>query len=286
VLEPEVPGQDLGAGNFYTHLNYWLLDGEGAALAHREIGVIAPTTYPGGAGTERTYFDVVPAGRNFFLAYFSESESGPPLSIYYKILDRDGNEVREERPAFAGTVAAGPVLASNGRTIGLTGLKSVTLDGNYMYMRCFDTAGDPRGPETQYGDKLGFGPTIFWAGDKFLTAYCVFFDPISLGYALMFAPFNEYALPLGAEYPLADSEGTPVLGTMQFAVDLQLVGDGNTLLGKAQTSDVWYITIAPQVFALSGDGTVDERDLFDLAARWHNPFTTGDLAALLARRRR
>jgi hypothetical protein len=86
-LEREFPAQDLTAGAFYTHLFYWLVDKQGKILAQAALRTLAPTSYPSGEGAEKNYFDVVWTGQSFWVAYYGESQSGPPLSVYYRLFD-------------------------------------------------------------------------------------------------------------------------------------------------------------------------------------------------------
>lgn len=285
-LEKQYPLQDLTQGNFYTHLNYWLIDGAGQQITHRHLGNLAPMTYPGIEGSEKIYYDVVWTGERFFLAYYSESQTGPPLSSYYKIFDIGGNLIAGERPVFAAQVAQGPRLAWNGRTIGLTALKTISMPspgaGNYMYVRFFDALGNPRAPETEYGALLGFGPTLFWADDRFITAYCIIYDWNNLGYALMFNEFDEFGRRLRQEYPLSDALGRTLLGRMVLGYDLQFVGGGNVFYGKGQNSDAWGITQNPLVFTLTGDATITRGgQIFDVARHWNAPYGRADLLNVL-----
>jgi hypothetical protein len=125
-----------------------------------------------------------------------------------------------------------------------------------MYTRTFDAEGVPHAVEAEYGQQLGYGPTIFWAGDKFLTAYCVMYDWANLGYTLMFTAFNEVGQKLAAEYPLRNEQGTVMLGRMALGVDLQFTSGAKLLFGKAQTSDAWGLSATPFVFALNGDAVI------------------------------
>ncbi len=193
-LERQFPLQELIAGNFYTHLRYWRLSADGEPLLQRELLRLAPITYPGTEGAEKNYYDVVWTGAHFFLVYYAESRTGPPLSVYYRLFDRDGVEVRPEAPLFAHQVAQGPQLAWNRGTIGATAQKTVIMPhpdaGNYMYFRCFAPNGTPVADEVAYGQRLGFGPTVFWTGDRFVTAYCMMHDFLTLGYGLYLNPFS------------------------------------------------------------------------------------------------
>jgi hypothetical protein len=259
-MQKQFPLQDLGSGNFYTHLNYWFLDKTGTVVVHRELRHLAPMAYPGIAPGEKVYYDVVWTGQKFFVAYHSESESGPPFSAYYRLYDLQGNEVRGESSLWVKQTTQGARLAWNGRTIAATGLKAISLPspdaGNYMYLRCFDQDGNPRGEETLYGQKLGFGPTLFWAGDKFVTAYVVMYNMMNLTYALFLQGFTETGLKLGDEYPLTNSEGSVQPGRMALAMDLQFLGGANVIYGKAQTSDMWDLARSPFVFTLKGDAVL------------------------------
>jgi hypothetical protein len=259
-LEREFPLQDLTSGNFYTHLRYWLFDRQGQVLAQHELRTLAPTSYPSGEGAEKNYFDVAWTGQVFFVTYYGESESGPPFSVYYRTFDLAGGSVRSESPLFAAQVAQGPKLAFNGQGLAVTALKTISMPdpnaGNYMYLRCFTADGTPRGTETAYGQRLGFGPVVSWAGDRFLTAYCVMYDMATLGYTLMFDAFDESGHLIGAEQPLRNSKGSVVLGRMALGVDLQLVGQGNTLYGKAQNSDAFAIQTTPLWFTMNNDRVV------------------------------
>lgn len=256
-LEKQFPLQDLTAGNFYTHLHYWLLSPAGQVVTHRELRLLAPMAYPGIAAAEKLYYDVAWTGQRFFLAYHSESEAGPPFSVYYRLFDLEGNAVRAEAPVFANQVAQGAKLAWNGRTVGVTALKAISMPspaaGNYMYVRCFDAEGNPQAVETEYGQRLGFGPTIFWAEDVLMTAYVVMYDMGSLTYALMLNSFSETGQKLGNEYPLANSKGAVLPGRMSLGVDLQFTPGGTVIYGKAQTSDAWGLSLTPFVFTLRND---------------------------------
>ncbi len=277
-LEKSNPYQDITSGNFYTHLHFWLLDGAGQALVHKEIRMLAPITYPGVEGFEKVYYDVAPTAAGYFLAYYSESETGPPLSTYYVLLDAAGNTVRAEQHAFVNTTAMGAVVAGNGRTVALTALKQVVLEGNHQYLRCFDIAGNPRAPETEYGSVLGFGPSIMWEGDKFLTAYCSG-DPYTGAFSLRLNAFDEMGSPLCAEYSLDNGQGGTYAGTMGLGIDLQLCGDGHCVFAKAQTSN--YIVNSPLLLVLSGDGMVNHEDVLDMATHWQAPFDAFDLMRLM-----
>ncbi len=161
---------------------------------------------------------------------------------------------------FAAQVAQGPKLAWNGQVIAATALKTISMPdpnaGNYMYLRCYNADGTPRGTETAYGQKLGYGPTVVWAGDHFHTAYCVLYDMANLGYSLMFNAFDNTGQLLGTEQPLHNSQGAVVVGRMALGVDLQLAGERNLLYGKAQTSDAYAIQTAPLLFTLNNDFAV------------------------------
>jgi hypothetical protein len=253
-LEKSNPLQDLGSGTFYTHLHYWLLNADGTAAAHRELAMLAPITYPGIEGAEKAYFDVVWTGVNYFLAYYSESESGPPLGGYFKTYDLQGNELAEEQPVFAGQVTQGVRLAWNGRTVAATGLKSIQMPdpnaGNYMYIRCFDPDGTPHGIESEYGGILGFAPTVFASANGFVTAYVVLYDWNNLGYALMLNVFNEAAEHIPPEYPAASADGTVALGRVSLGFDLQITSGPDLVYGMAQASDAWGLVHQPLSFAL------------------------------------
>jgi len=93
-----------------------------------------------------------------------------------------------------------------------------------MYVRCFDRDGVSRAGETAYGQKLGFGPTIFWADTKFYTAYCMMYNMLNLGYSLLFNAFDETGQKLGAETVLATPQGSPLTGTMALALTYKLWG--------------------------------------------------------------
>jgi hypothetical protein len=125
-----------------------------------------------------------------------------------------------------------------------------------MYLRCFAADGTPRGPETAYGQKLGYGPTVTWVGDRFLTAYCVMFDMATLGYTLRFNAFDDAGRLLGTEQPLRNSQGLVMTGRMAMGVDLRLAGQGNVLYGKSQDSDAWGIQTRPLWFTLNNDFVV------------------------------
>lgn len=262
-MEKQYPLQDLGSGNFYTHLHYWLLDPTGTVLVHRELRRLAPMAYPGIAPGEKVYYDVVWTGQKFFLVYHSESESGPPFSAYYRLYDLQGNAVRAESPVWAAQATQGARLAWNGRTVAATGLKAISLPspnaGNYMYLRSFDQDGNPVGTEVEYGQKLGFGPTVFWAGDKFVTAYVVMYNMMNLTYALFLQGFTEAGVKLSEEYPLANSQGTVLPGRMALAMDLQFLPGSEVICGKAQTSDAWDLARTPFVFTLKGDAAIAPR---------------------------
>jgi hypothetical protein len=253
-LEKSNPLQDLGSGTFYSHLHYWLLNADGSAAAHRELAMLAPVTYPGIEGAEKAYFDVVWTGVNYFLAYYSESESGPPLGGYYKTYDLQGKLLAGEQAVFASQVTQGVRLAWNGRTIAATGLKSIQIPdpnaGNHMYIRCFDPDGTPHGIECEYGGILGFAPTVFASANGFVTAYVVLYDWNNLGYALMLNGFNEAAQPISAEYPAASADGTVALGRVSLAFDLQITSGADLVYGMAQASDAWGLTHQPLSFAL------------------------------------
>lgn len=276
-LEREYPNQDLTAGNFYTHLLYWLLDRHGQVISQKELRMLAPTTYPSGEGAERNYFDVVWTGQSFWVAYYGESESGPPLSVHYALFDLAGTRVRPERPLFAVQVAQGPKLAWNGQAVAATALKTISMPdpnaGNYMYLRAYAADGTPRGIETAYGQKLGYGPTVFWAGDHFHTVYCVIYDIAKLGYSLMFNAFDDSGRMLGNEQPLRNLKGNVVVGRMAMGVDLQLVGERNMIYGKSENSDAFAIQTTPLWFTLNNDFAVAPtlqaaRQGNQLALRW------------------
>lgn len=259
-LERSYPGQDLTLGPFHTHLWYWLLQRNGEVLAARELRRLSPLSYPSAEGAERNYYDAVWTGEGFMVAYSGESESGPPLSTYYRTLDPGGAWRRPESPLLAHQTAQGPRLAWSGRTVAATALKVVPLPspdaGNYLYFRVFEGDGTPRGPEVAFGQRLGFGPTVSWIGDRFLTTYCVMHDMATLGYALLFNAFDEAGARLGTEEPLRQAQGRVVHGRMALGVDLQIVGDGNVLYGKAQNSDAFAIRTNPLWFTLENDRVV------------------------------
>ncbi len=256
-LQRQYPWQELTQGLFYTRLQYWLLDTQGELLAHSTLQTLAPTSYPSGEGAEKNYFDVAWTGQSFFVAYYCESQSGPPLSVYYRVYAPDGTLLRAEQPLLAAQVAQGPKLAWNGQTVAATALKTISMPhpdaGNYMYLRCFGADGNPRGVESAYGHKLGYGPTVSWIGNRFLTAYCMMYDMNTLGYTLMLNSFDEQGLPIGTEQPLRNAQGGSVLGRMALGVDLQIAGAGNVLYCKSQTSDAWNIRISPLWFTLHND---------------------------------
>jgi hypothetical protein len=294
-LERENPLQDLTAGNFYTHLRYWLVDRQGQILAQTELRRLAPTTYPSGEGAEKNYYDAAWTGAAFFVAYYGESQSGPPLSVYYRMFDLAGGSVRAESPLFAAQVAQGPKVAWSGQVVAVTALKTISVPdpnaGNYMYLRCFTADGTARGPESAYGQRLGFGPTVSWVGDRFLTAYCVMYDMASLGYTLMFNAFDQAGQPIGTEQPIRNSLGAVVLGRMALGVDLQLVGQGNLVYAKAQNSDAYAIKTTPLWFTLNNDRVVAPalqmtRQGNQLGLRWPAdaaPFRLQEAADLLTR---
>ncbi len=259
-LEREFPAQDLTAGNFYTHLRYWLVDRQGQVQAQKELRMLAPTTYPSGEGAEKNYYDVAWTGQAFFVAYYGESQTGPPLSVNYRMFDLAGGSVRAESPLFAQQVAQGPKVAWSGQVLAATALKTISMPdpnaGNYMYLRCFAADGTPRAVESAYGQKLGFGPTVSWTGDRFLTAYCVMYDLGTLGYTLMFNEFNDTGKTLGTEQPLRNGQGAAMLGRMAMGVDLQLVGQGNVLYGKSQNSDAFAIQTTPLWLTMNNDFVV------------------------------
>lgn len=253
-LEKEFPFQDIVYGNFYTHLHYWLLDRDGNRILHKELAMLAPMSYPGIEGAEKTYYDVVWTGRSIFLTYYSESANGPPLSAYYKIFDIEGNLVADERSLWATQTTQGARLAWNGRTIAATGVKSITVPnpnaGNYMYLRCFHPDGTPIGNEVEYGQKLGFGPTVFAAEDCFVTAYVILYDPNTQGYALMFTEFDADGNRLSNSYPAQTLDGTVLLGRMTLGFDLQFTSGTDLIYGMAQAADAYLITSQPLSFSL------------------------------------
>ena len=259
-LEREYPKQDLTSGNFYTHLVYWLINSQGKVVAQKELMKLAPTTYPSGEGAEKDYFDVVWTGASYWVAYYSEGQSGPPLSVYCQLFNTAGTVVKTEAPLFAAQVAQGPKLAWNGQVVAATALKTISMPnpnaGNYMYMRCFRADGTPRAVETQYGQKLGYGPKIFWAGDHFHTAYCMMYDIAKLGYTLMFNAFDESGRLIGTEQPLRTAQGGIFYGHMALGIDLQLVGRQNVLYAKAEDSDAYGIQTTPLWFTLNNDYAV------------------------------
>lgn len=277
--EPEYPG----SAYFYTHLCYWLLSGTGQVLAHKDLRVIQPLTYPGSEGYDKWYYDVAWSGAAFFVAYSSESETGPPLSVYYQIYDLNGNSVRPEAPVFATTVAIGPAVAFSGRTIAVTAIKPVALEGNHLYVRFFDAGGTARGIETEYGNLLGAGPTVFWDGGEFVTAYAAAnpLNPAGPVWNVMLNPFDERGNRTGPEYPLADPQGNTLNGTMSLEVDLKLAGRGPVLFGKAQASDAFIIHEWPIVFLLRNDRVLDYRKVFENAAQWYNPVDADDFLQML-----
>ncbi len=285
--EPEFQG----SAYFYTHLVYWLLNGTGQVLASKDLGVIQPLAYPGSEGYDKRYFDVAWTGAAFFVAYDSESETGPPLSVYYRMYDLNGNIVRAEAAVFAGTVAIDPVVACSGRTIGVTALKSVTLQGNHLYVRFFDLTGAPRGPEIEYGSLLAVGPTLSWTGREFIAAYAVSdpYNPSGVVWNVKMNPFDESGQRAGAEYTLKNALGKTLDGTMSLAVDLQLAGRGRVLFGKAQASDAYIITEWPMVFLMENSQDADYGDVFGEALRWRHPVDPvypDDLFELIGWRRR
>jgi len=259
-LERESPFQDLTAGYFYTHLLYWLVDRQGQVLVHKELRMLAPTSYPSGEGAEKNYYDVAWTGQSYCVAYYGESQSGPPLSVYYRLFDSNGAAIGQENPLFAAQVAQGPKLAWNGRVLAATALKTVSMPnpqaGNYMYLRCYAADGTPRGVETAYGQKLGYGPIVTWTGEHFLTAYCVMYDMAKLGYSLMFNSFDDSGRLIGVEQPLRNSQGAVIVGRMAMGIDLQLVGERNVLYGKSQNSDAFAIQTTPLWFTLNNDFAV------------------------------
>jgi hypothetical protein len=280
LAERSNPTSDL----YYGHLHYWLVTFAGAIAANRDLRVIQPLCYPedddgecsSTLGFERTYYDAVWTGASFFVAYGSESLSGPPLSVYYETIDLAGNVVRAEAAAFDTTVAIGPVLATNGATVALVALKSVALNGNFVYLRLFDANGTPLAAESLVSPAQGpyntpptpFGPTVSWSGREYVVAYADSAFP-QLGWQLVFQHFTGNGAVTQAAYPLRNTEGTVVIDqTQAIAIDLQMVGSGARLLGKAQSSN--FITNWPVVFALpepGGGTTAAIGALFALAVR-------------------
>jgi len=280
--EPEYPGQTQGY--YYTYLRYWLLNAAGGVLAQKDLGIQQPLLYPGSEGAERTYFDVVWTGASFFVAYAAESQTGPPLSVYTKMFDLQGNLVRGEAPALVSTVAAGPALATNGLSIGLTALKAIALEGNHLYARFFDMAGNPRANEVEYSSPLGlgagppYGPTMGLEGGGFVAAYCA---PTFTNFVIRFKPFDATGQAVGQEYSLTDSGGNVHGGTFALGMDLQLEGRGRTLFAKAQSSN--YIVNTPHVMVLKTDLWNDYLDLFDLAGAWQDRYGANDLLDAIQR---
>ena len=217
-------------------------------------------SFSSGEGAEKNYYDVAWTGQSYCVAYYGESQSGPPLSVYYRLFDSSGAAIGPESPLFAAQVAQGPKLAWNGRVLAATALKTVSMPnpqaGNYMYLRCYAADGTPRGVETAYGQKLGYGPMVAWTGEHFLTAYCVMYDMAKLGYSLMFNSFDDAGRLIGAEQPLRNSQGSVIVGRMAMGIDLQLVGERNVLYGKSQNSDAFAIQTTPLWFTLNNDFAV------------------------------
>lgn len=258
ILEPQYEGQDLSYGNFYTHFHYWLLKTDGTVSVSRQLGMLAPITYPGIEGAEREYYDAAWTGTRWFVAWYAESQSGPPLSTYIRTFDINGNLVKAEAPAFANTTAKGAKVAFSGTAVAVIGLKEVTLGGNFIYLRCFAPDGTPLAAETQInartlgGLPTGFGPGVFWLRDRFVTIYCA---PDYVSYGLYLSEFAAGGARICAEYPLRNQAGGAVTASsLAFGVDVQLVGNNERLWLKNQYDPTGYlITVQPRIHALEGD---------------------------------
>jgi hypothetical protein len=261
---------------YYGHLHYWLVNQAGAIVADRDLRVVQPLHYPeeggGSLGFERTYYDAVWTGASFFVAYGSESATGPPLSVYYETIDLAGDVLRAEMPAFATTVAIGPVLATDGSSVALTALRSDALVGNFVYLRRFAADGNPLDTEVLLSPLQGplgtpptpYGPTVAWDGDEYVAVYAEPAFP-SLGYQLQFQHVAADGTPT-QRYLLHDTSGAIVRDpTQAIGIDLQMVASGRRLLGKTQTSN--FITNAPVLFALPEPGGMGIAALAALAAR-------------------
>jgi hypothetical protein len=282
--EPVVPG----AANHYTHLNYWLLNGQGEILKHQDLGSITPISYPGFEGAEKKYYGVVWTGAAFFIVHQSEVAGFPPVfTSSYKMIDLDGNVIHTETPVFASITAKGAEVAANGQVIGVTALHEVpfyeTNPGNYLYARFFDPNGDPLGPEVEYTDptiRTGAGPMIFVHGNEFRAAYAMPESQYSLKFTVWLADFGAAGEKIRDTYPVTDPENL-LVGDINLAFDLQLTGNGRIIFGKGQTG---LITNSPIVF-LIGETPPDRDDFFDFAGKWHDPLGAADLLDLLNRAR-
>jgi len=245
---------------YYATLHYWLVTPAGAIAADRDVRLVQPLHYPasggGSLGFERTYFDAVWTGASFFVAYGSESLSGPPLSVYYETIDLAGDVLRAEAAAFETTVAIGPVLATNGAQVALVALRSVALGGNFVYLRFFGADGAPVATEDLISPLQGplgtpptpYGPTVSWDGNEFVAVYAESAFP-ELANQLVFQHYTAGGSLTQPPYLLRNEAGAIVRDpTQAIGIDLQMVGSGGRLLGKTQASD--FITNAPVLFAL------------------------------------
>jgi len=242
ILLPEYPGQTMG--NYYCFLHYWFLDPGGNVIVSRDLRNLSPVTYPTYNGEEPFWYDVVWTGGAFFLAYYAEP-LGATFTTLYAMMDLDGNPIRAEALAFATTDAVGPRVAWSGATFAVTGLKVAGLEGNKMYVRFFNAAGNPLANESQFGSQYGAGPIISWQGDKFVAAYGMPADMMA-NWGVVLKTFSANGGVIDADYLLVKGNSVNLL------FDLKLVGDGERILFKGQYTETTLDT-RPVVYPATGD---------------------------------
>ncbi|MBM3333975.1 M4 family metallopeptidase, partial [Candidatus Sumerlaeota bacterium] len=197
----------------------------------------------------RGTYDVVWTGGAFFVAYCAE-QLGLSMQIFYKMLDLDGNEIRPEARAFASTDPLGPRVAWNGITFAMTGIKNAGLEGNKLYIRFFNAAGNPLAAEAQFGSMYASGATVSWQGDKFVAAYGMPVD-VYANSAVILKTYSATGAVIDSDYQL-----TPVAYPMgsYLPINLKMVGDGDKILLQGQyPADSWGLSVCPVVYPATGD---------------------------------
>lgn len=246
LMEPTYPG----SAYHYTYLHYWLLDGAGAAVTQRDLGiVVAPVTYPGFEGLEKEYYDVAWTGAGFLLAYAAECGSPATFRACYRVVDLAGDTVRPETPLTT-VPTQGPHLAVRDGVVGAATLRQNPFPGgNHLFARFFEADGTPRGAEQRYDDParapLGYAPAMVATRTGFLAAY-VQADPYTLSYDVMLAPFDAGGARIADATPVSDP-GDVLFDSVNLGVDFQLAAYGPQLYGKGQAG---VVTVAPIVFRI------------------------------------
>lgn len=255
VLIPSDPTKPDGTGIHYCNLFYWFIDPYGNVVNQKMVGELYGLEYPKFRGQEMYWYDVVWSGYSFFVAYYHEVPTTPPLpSVCYRLIDINGNQLTADGVAYSNVISAKPLLAWSGTTFALSAAGYPSSSSTGLYVRFFDAAGTPLALENKiYEAQIGVytPPVVSWQGDKFVLGFSIVPNNGYSTYAtLALTTYSYQGNLLDAPYIFGTTEPEQFISAGTY---MKIVGVGDNLLFTGLRNEIAYNKVYPMIYNGIGD---------------------------------